>query len=285
MMLLWVAFGVGPVGCEQLIDFDIKVAPSDDRTRRFTVRVREDWAPIGAARLVELVGAGHYDGCAFFRVIRRFMCQFGISGNVTKQSLWRRRPIGDETTARGSNRRGMITFAHAGKNTRSTQLFINLVDNTRLDKENFPPIGEVVAGMDVVDAIRATGEGAPGGPGPNQGLIQRRGDAYLLENFPDLTRIIKATIRRPPQLFETATTTTPPRLPQIVEAPASATSESASRQMTGAIQFAALAAIFFAVVSFYVGASLARHRRSGPALLDVESPLVPGRSGAADKES
>lgn len=181
----------------QLIDFDIVVSPGAEPSR-FTVRVREDWAPIGAARLIELVENEHYDGCSFFRVIGRFMAQFGISGNPTKQAAWRRNAIDDETlpkNARGSNRRGTVTFAHAGPNTRSTQLFINLVDNTRLDPD-FPPIGQVVEGMDVVDAIRLTGEGGPRGPGPSQNLIQQRGDAYLTEKFPELSKIIKARIRR-----------------------------------------------------------------------------------------
>lgn len=181
----------------QLIDFDIAVSPGAEPSR-FTVRVREDWAPVGAARLIELVEAEHYDGCSFFRVIGRFMAQFGISGSPEKQAMWRRKSIDDETipkNVRGSNRRGTVTFAHAGPNTRSTQLFINLVDNARLDPD-FPPIGQVVEGMDVVDAIHVTGEGGPRGPGPAQNLIQQRGDSYLSEKYPELSKIVKARVRK-----------------------------------------------------------------------------------------
>lgn len=182
---------------DELVDFDVILSPGSPPSR-FTVRVRRDWAPKGAKRFVTLVKSQHYDNCAFFRVIQRFMAQFGISGNTTQQATWRHQMIEDETLLmeqRGSNVRGTMTFAHAGPNTRSTQLFINLVDNKRLDGMNFPPIAEVIKGMEVVDAVHLTGEGAPSGPGPSQGMIQRQGDEYLLQEFPYLSRIVKARLQ------------------------------------------------------------------------------------------
>ena len=181
-----------------VVDFEVLVSPNDLETQRFTVEVRPDWAPIGAARLVELVEAEHFDDCAFFRVIDNFMVQFGISGNTTKQAAWRSKSVRDESERSSkSNARGTVTFAHAGKHTRSTQLFINFKDNKFLDAQGFPPIGHVIdAGMSVVDAVRVTGEGAPSGPGPSQWKIQRYGDSYLRTEFPQLSRIVRARLRK-----------------------------------------------------------------------------------------
>ena len=179
----------------QLVDVEVQLRPSDVETRTFTIEVYRDWAPKGAGRFVELVSEGFYDGCAFFRVIGNFMSQFGINGNSTRQAEWRRRSIFDDEGGKASNGRGTMTFAHAGKNTRSTQIFINFKDNKFLDSQNFPPFGKIISGMDVVDQLHITGEGAPGGPGPNQGKIQQRGDAYLRSEFPDLSRIVTARLR------------------------------------------------------------------------------------------
>jgi peptidyl-prolyl cis-trans isomerase A (cyclophilin A) len=83
----------------------------------------------------------------------------------------------------------------AGPNTRTSQLFINLVDNERLDSMGFSPVAEVVEGMDVVESLYAGyGEGAPRGAGPNQSTIQSRGNEYLKEEYPELDYITSATI-------------------------------------------------------------------------------------------
>jgi peptidyl-prolyl cis-trans isomerase A (cyclophilin A) len=159
-----------------------------------TVEVTRSLAPNGADRFYNLVKAGYFKDIAFFRVIPGFMCQFGIHGDPKVAEAWRDAPIPDDPV-KGSNTRGTITYATAGPNTRTTQLFINLVDNTRLDGMGFAPFGKVVAGMDVVDKINGEyGEGAPMGRGPSQGRIQAEGNAYLKGAFPNLDYIKSATI-------------------------------------------------------------------------------------------
>jgi peptidyl-prolyl cis-trans isomerase A (cyclophilin A) len=158
------------------------------------IDVRRDWAPQGADRFYNLVKNGFYDDARFFRVIDGFMAQFGIHGNPTVQSAWRNANIKDDPVKQ-SNRRGYVTFATAGPNTRTTQLFINYRDNAGLDKQGFAPFGEVVSGMDVVDKLYSGyGEGAPSGRGPNQGRVQAEGNAYLNKEFPRLDYIKSATI-------------------------------------------------------------------------------------------
>jgi len=130
----------------------------------------------------------------FFRVIPNFMAQFGIHGNPSVMSAWRTAQIKDDPV-KGSNTRGMVVFATAGPNTRTTQLFINFKDNSSLDKQGFAPFGEVTKGMDVVDKIfDGYGEGAPRGKGPEQGRIQNEGNAYLTKDFPKMDYIKTATI-------------------------------------------------------------------------------------------
>ena len=202
------------------VDFVVELAPGAAH-RSFAVEVHPDWAPLGAARFVELVEEQFFDGVAFFRVIGGFMAQFGINGNLTKQKRWKSRAIPDEASPvasppRASNTRGRLTFAHAGKNTRTTQLFLNFGNNARLDRENFPPFAEVAGGgMAVVDAIHVTGEGAPAGKGPNQGKIQVRGDAYLRAEFPELSRVVSARVRRPPPALRDPAVADAPALPRV----------------------------------------------------------------------
>merc|ERR1712217_963790 len=97
---------------------------------------------------------------------------------------WSKRPIKDDKRKSGiGNTRGRLSFATSGKDTRTTQLFLNFGDNSRLDSMGFTPIGEVIQGMTVVDRIYKIGEGAPSGPGPEQGQIQREGNKYLKSKF------------------------------------------------------------------------------------------------------
>jgi peptidyl-prolyl cis-trans isomerase A (cyclophilin A) len=122
------------------------------------------------------------------------MCQFGIHGDPDVSAKWRDANINDDPV-KGSNTRGTITFATAGPNTRTTQLFINFGDNSSLDGQGFSPFGQVIEGMDVVDKINGEyGEGAPNGRGPDQGRIQGEGNAYLKKDCPDLDYIKSATI-------------------------------------------------------------------------------------------
>jgi peptidyl-prolyl cis-trans isomerase A (cyclophilin A) len=160
----------------------------------FVVQVTRAWAPKGADRFYNLVKSGFYDNVRFFRVISGFMVQFGISGDPKVMAGWRDKPIKDDPVTQ-SNKRGYITFAMAGPNTRTSQVFINFVDNTNLDQMGFAPFGRVVSGMEVVDKLNAEyGEGAPRGRGPDQSRMQREGNAYLAKDFPRLDLVKKATI-------------------------------------------------------------------------------------------
>ncbi len=161
----------------------------------FTVVVHRDWAPRGADRFYNLVKLGFYDGVAFFRVLEGFVVQFGIHGEPKVASAWREARIQDDPVKQ-SNTRGRITFATAGPDTRTTQVFVNLGDNKMLDNMGFAPFGEVDAeGMKVIEALYAGyGEGAPRGRGPDQGRMQREGNAYLRQHFPQLDYVKTARI-------------------------------------------------------------------------------------------
>lgn len=169
-----------------------------DTTRgAFLVEAHRAWAPHGVDRLYELVTTGFFDGCRFFRVLEGFVAQFGISGDPLRSAEWRRRTIPDDPVIE-SNARGRLTFAMAGPGSRTTQLFINYGDNTGLDGMGFAPVAEVVEGMDIVDGLYAGyGEGAPRGRGPDQGRIQREGNAYLDREFPRLDEIRGASLVDP----------------------------------------------------------------------------------------
>jgi len=160
----------------------------------FVIDVRREWAPVGADRFYNLVKNGFYDENRFFRVISGFMVQFGINGNPQVSTPWRNAQIKDDPVKQ-SNKRGFITFATSGPNSRTTQVFINFGDNSRLDGMGFASFGQVSSGMNVVDQLYADyGEGAPQGRGPNQGRIQGEGNAYLTRDFPNLDFVRKATI-------------------------------------------------------------------------------------------
>ncbi len=160
----------------------------------FVIEVHRDWAPLGADRFYNLVKIGFYDDVSFFRVIDGFMVQFGISGYPDVSGRWREANLKDDP-AKESNKKGMVTFATAGPNSRTTQVFINFSDNTNLDAMGFTPIGRVVEGMDVVEKLyKGYGEGAPTGRGPDQRKLQTQGTVYLKKDFPELDYVKKATI-------------------------------------------------------------------------------------------
>jgi peptidyl-prolyl cis-trans isomerase A (cyclophilin A) len=160
----------------------------------FVIEVRRDWAPNGADRFYNLVKNGFYDDARFFRVISGFMVQFGINKDPKISAPWRTAAIKDDPVKQ-SNKRGYITFATAGPNSRTTQVFINFADNAGLDGQGFSPFGQTTSGMDIVDALHSSyGEGAPRGRGPDQGRAQMEGNAYLVKDFPRLDHIKKATI-------------------------------------------------------------------------------------------
>jgi peptidyl-prolyl cis-trans isomerase A (cyclophilin A) len=171
-------------------------AKFDTSKGAFVIEVHRDWAPNGADRFYNLVKNGFFNDARFFRVIDGFMVQFGISGNPDLSAVWREARIPDDPV-KESNQRGMVSFATAGPNTRTTQVFINFGDNAGLDGQGFSPFGQVVSGMDVVDSLyKGYGEGAPRGQGPDQGRVQMEGNAYLVTDFPQLDYIKKATIEQ-----------------------------------------------------------------------------------------
>jgi len=158
------------------------------------IQLQPELAPKGAARFEELTTVGFWQGCRFFRVLPGFIAQFGITGDPEVQSKWRSASMKDDPVV-VTNARGTVVFATSGPNTRTTQMFINTnkSGNAFLDKQGFSPIGKVIEGMDIVDKFYAGyGGGAPSGKGPNQGLIQAKGNAYLEAAFPKLTYISEA---------------------------------------------------------------------------------------------
>jgi peptidyl-prolyl cis-trans isomerase A (cyclophilin A) len=158
------------------------------------IEVTRDLSPLGADRFYNLVRNGYYNDVRFFRVIPNFMAQFGIHGDPGVNTVWRGARIKDDPV-KASNTRGMISFAMAGPNTRTTQLFINYKNNSSLDKQGFSPFGKVIEGMDAIDALHSGyGEGAPRGKGPDQGAAFNGGNAYLMKDFPKLDHIVRATV-------------------------------------------------------------------------------------------
>jgi peptidyl-prolyl cis-trans isomerase A (cyclophilin A) len=157
------------------------------------IDVHRLWAPRGADRIYNLVEIGYYDNVAFFRVISGFMAQIGIHGDPPVSAIWRSQNIADDPVIE-SNTRGMVSFAMAGKGSRTTQIFINYGNNTRLDSMGFSPFGKVRDMKAIDELYSGYGEGAPSGAGPSQGRIQAEGNTYLKKEFPKLDYILRATI-------------------------------------------------------------------------------------------
>ena len=156
----------------------------------FEILVKREWAPLGADRFYNLVKAGFYNDVRFFRVVEGFVVQFGISGESAVSRVWREATIEDDPVVE-KNVRGTISFAKSGRNTRTTQVFINLVNNTRLDQMGFSPFGRVMKGMAVVDQLYSEyGEQLT----RRQHEIVAQGNAFLTKNYPKLDYIEKATI-------------------------------------------------------------------------------------------
>ena len=170
-----------------------KEAPDNFRVRfttskgPFVVEVHKAWAPKGVQRFYELIQAHYFDGNRFFRVVPGFIVQFGMSGDPAVGRKWDKNIPDDPVTQ--TNRVGSITFATAGPNTRTTQLFINLRSNQSLDGQGFAPFGMVVEGMSVVESLNKEY-----GERPDQDQIRTRGNAYLNAQFPNLDYIKKAEI-------------------------------------------------------------------------------------------
>jgi cyclophilin family peptidyl-prolyl cis-trans isomerase len=157
----------------------------------FVVQVTRAWAPLGADRFYNLVKHGYFTDAAFFRVVPGFVVQFGLSANPAINKVWEKAAIKDDPVTQ-SNHLGYVTFATAGPNTRTTQLFINLGDNAGLDSKGFAVFGQVTSGMDVVQKIYSGY-----GESPDQAALTAQGKTYLDKNFPKLDHIISATITSP----------------------------------------------------------------------------------------
>jgi peptidyl-prolyl cis-trans isomerase A (cyclophilin A) len=197
-------FGGKPEGLSQNVAAPDSFVVAFETTRgRFDVMARKNWAPTGVDRLYSLIRSRHYDNARFFRVVKDFVAQFGLSGNPRIDDAWKIRRIADEPV-RHTNARGTIAYARGGPGTRTVQLFINLRPNPRLDTLSgfgFPPIAEVVDGMAVVDSLYSGyGDGAarggpqPGHAGPSQDSISMQGNAYLLRGWPKLDYIKTARV-------------------------------------------------------------------------------------------
>ena len=164
----------------------------------FVIEAHREWAPRGADRVYNLVRAGFFDDSRLFRVRAGYIAQFGIPGAPGIAATWKDQAIPDDPV-RQSNTRGFIGYAMTGPNTRTTQVYINLSDNSRLDRDGFAPFGKVVEGMEIVDRIYAGyGEDAGGGMrGGKQGKIFEGGNGYLDREFPNLDHLVRATIVKP----------------------------------------------------------------------------------------
>jgi len=166
------------------------------RTTRgeFTLLVTRAWSPLGADRFYNLVKAHFYDDTAFFRVVPGFVVQFGINSKPAVSAAWKHSEFPDDPVTQ-TNKRGALSFATAGPNTRTTQIFINLKDNPRLDGMGFSPFAVVEGnGMNVVEMMY---EGYGDNAGPEQDKIESQGNAYLKKGWPKLDYIVSASIAEP----------------------------------------------------------------------------------------
>jgi homoserine O-acetyltransferase len=193
-----------PVG-EALLDPDHehwkRRAPERFRVRietskgEFSIEAHRNWAPIGADRFFQLVTAGFFDDSRFYRVRAGYITQFGLPGDPAVARMWVDRVIVDDQVVQ-TNVRGTVAFAMTGPDTRTTQIYINMIDNTHLDSEGFAPFGRVVEGMEVVGRLYSGyGEAAGGGMrGGKQGKIVEGGNAHLDRQYPLLDRLERATV-------------------------------------------------------------------------------------------
>lgn len=160
----------------------------------FIVEAYRDWSPLGVDRFYELVKAGYYNNLPIFRVVKNFVAQFGISNSYEENLKWEKSPIKDEPV-KAINLKGVVAYARAEVDTRSTQLFINLKDNARLDTvtyngvTGFPPIGKIIEGIEVIDKLNPEY-----GETPSQDSITVSGRKYTEREFPNMDYVIKAEL-------------------------------------------------------------------------------------------
>jgi len=184
-----------PSAISNIVEFTVaNLDPNDDgASNKFRVQLRPSWAPIGVERFQELTSSNFWGDIRIFRNVPNFMSQFGISSDPAVQASWSSRGNIQDDAVVTSNSRGTVTFATAGANSRTTQIFINTADNSFLDRQGFSPIGEVLpagdgyGGMEVVDKFYSEY-----GESPDQGKITNEGVSYLNAQFPDLSYFEKA---------------------------------------------------------------------------------------------
>ncbi len=175
--------------------FDVRLETSKGE---ILIEVHRAWSPHGADRFYHLVRAGYYDDSRFYRVIQGKWAQFGINGDPKISNVWRERTFSDDPRV-VSNTRGTIAFAFAVPNGRTTQVFINLKDNSATHDAEFVPFGKIIKGMEVADALNSEyGERAGSGiRSGKQTPLFESGNAYLDKNFPRLDRILHARVLAP----------------------------------------------------------------------------------------
>jgi homoserine O-acetyltransferase len=169
----------------------------------FVVELVREWGPIGADRLYNLARLGYYDDTRFHRVNRNYIVQFGLHGDPAVNAAWKDKYLMDDPP-RSMNARGTFAFAMKGPtnpNTRNTQIYINLADNSRNNGEPFTVLGRVIEGMSVVDSLYS-GYGENSGAGMRQGRqgpLEAGGNAYMDREYPLLDRILRVTVMSAPR--------------------------------------------------------------------------------------
>lgn len=170
-------------------------APATFRVKLTTTKgdivmeITRSWAPHGVDRFYNLVRAGYFTDCPFYRVMPNFMAQFGVSARPEVNRAWQNANIPDDPRNAQSNKRGKVTFATTGApNSRGTALFINIADNSYLDGQGFVPIGEVIEGMEHVDMLY----NGYGDTSSRQGQFENGGKAFVDRTYPKLDRILTA---------------------------------------------------------------------------------------------
>lgn len=176
---------VAPEGYAIKIETNLESSPEP-----IIIYVNRSWAPLGADRLYSLVQDGYYNQAAFFRVVPDFVVQFGIAAQPKETAKWNTNIKDDPVLT--SNVAWTVTYATAGPDTRTSQLFINYIDNSRLDDMGFSPFGVVVSGFNTALAIYNPTPGDSNGI--DQDAYTMKGNSWLLKNYPETTLITCATL-------------------------------------------------------------------------------------------
>lgn len=167
------------------VSFETNVQIDGKPAAPIVLEVNRSWAPLGSDRFYSLVKDGFYNQAAFFRVVPNFVVQFGISADPTETAKWNTVILDDPVVV--SNTNWTVSFATAGPNTRTSQIFINYVDNSRLDASGFSPFAKVVSGFETALAIVNPTPGDS--DGVNQELYEHKGNEWILQKYPTISLI------------------------------------------------------------------------------------------------